>query len=119
MPNDNDKTIDTKLAQKLSEITERFQPGGDHGPIEDRNEWHQLVQSRGPEEGALLRELTNFFDLSKFLEGRNQTLGESIVSALEEVHKLPLPERIARLREINQEIMKRVADDGADSQFRN
>src|SRR6266850_812939 len=102
---DKDKNIATELAQKLKEITERFQPGGDHGPIEDRNEWDQLVRSRGPEEGELLQELTNFFDLSKFLESRNQALGESNVSALEQVHKLPLPERIARLREINQELM--------------
>jgi hypothetical protein len=119
MTNDKNRNIETELIQELNEITQRFQPGGDHGPIEDRNAWDQLVQSRGPEECALLQELTNFFDLSKFLEGRNQTLGESIVSALEQVHKLPLPERIEQLREINQELMKRVADVGANSQFRN
>jgi hypothetical protein len=119
MADDKDRDVHTELVQKLNEILQRFQAGGDHGPIEDRNEWDQVVRSRGPEDGALLQELTNFFDLSKFLEGRNQPLGERIVSALEQVHKLPVPERIARLREINQELMKRVADVGADSQFRN
>lgn len=119
MADNKNRDVQSELAEKLNEIIERFQPGGDHGPIEDRNAWDQLVRSRGPEEGELLQELTNFFDLSKFLEGHNQALGESIVSALEQVHKLPIPERISRLREINQELMQRVADVGADSQFRN
>ena len=119
MADDKDKDVQTELVQKLNEILQRFQSGGDHGPIEDRNEWDQVVRSRGPEDGALLQELTNFFDLSKFLEGRNQPLGERIVSALEQVHKLPVPERIARFREINQELMKRVTDVGDDTKFRN
>lgn len=114
-----DRDIETELVRQLNEITRRFQTGGDHGPIEDRNEWDQLVRSKGPEESELLQEFTNFFDLSRFLEKRKQPLGERIVSALEQVHKLPVPERIARLRELNQELMKRVADAGEDTQFRN
>ena len=119
MADNKDRNLETELIQQLNEIEQRFQPGGDHGPIEDRNAWDQVVRSRGPEDGELLQELTNFFDLSKFLEGRNQPLGERIVSAIEQVHKLPVPERIARLREINHELMKRVADAGEGPQFRN
>lgn len=119
MAHEKDKNIETELLEKLNEIMRRFQAGGDHGPIEDRNEWDQLVRSRGPEDGELLQELTNFFDLSKFLESRHQALGERIVSAVEQLCKLPVPERIARLREINQELMKRITDVGEDTQFRN
>ena len=119
MADDNNKDAQTELIVKLVDIMQRFQPGGDHGPIEDRNEWDKLIASREPGERELLQELTNFCDLSKFLAEHNQSLEAGIITSLEQVHKLAIPERILRLREINQQLMQQVACVGEDRQLRN
>jgi hypothetical protein len=107
----NDSPQQTLLEQ-LGQFFRRFKAGGDLAPIEDRDQWDVLVRSNPPEEQELVNELARFADLWRYCQERNEKLGPEIVEALAEVHKLPVALRAARVREINQELMDRIADSG-------
>jgi len=107
-----------ELLQGMEQLLKRFEKGGDLAPIEDRNEWDKLVESKPPEERELVKELARFADLWRYFQERKEKLGPEIVNALSQVHSLPVPERIARLKEINQKLMERVGDAGQGAQFR-
>src|SRR5215469_3033023 len=91
-----------ELLQGMEQLLKRFEKGGDLAPIEDRNEWDKLVESKPPEERELVKELARFADLWRYFQERNEKLGPEIVNAIRAVHQLTVPERTARLREINQ-----------------
>lgn len=102
----------------MAQLFKRFQKNGDVAPIKDRSEWEKLVASKPPEESELLIELARFADLWRYLQGREEKLGSEIVGAISRAHQLPVPERIARLKEINQKLMERVGDAGEGAQLR-
>ena len=107
-----------ELLQEMAQLFKRFEKGGDLGPIEDRDEWDKLVESKPPEERELVKELARFADLWRYFQERKEKLGPDIVSALRQVNQLPVPERTARLKEINQKLLERVGDAGQGAQFR-
>jgi hypothetical protein len=107
-----------KLLQGMEQLLKRFEKGGDLAPIEDRSEWDKLVESKPPEERELVKELARFADLWRYFQERKEKLGAEIVNAISQVHSLPVRERIARLKEINQKLMERVGDAGQGAQFR-
>ena len=99
------------LLQELARLFRRFKSGGDLAPIDDRDEWEKRVSSNPPEEQELVNELARFADLWRYLQERNEKLGPEIVQALAEVHKLPVvSRRAARVREINQKLMRRIGE---------
>jgi hypothetical protein len=98
------------LLQELGRFVRRFKAGGDLAPIKDRDQWDELVRSNPPREQELVNELARFADLWRHLQERNEKLGPEIVKALAEVHKLPVALRAARVREINQELMRRISE---------
>lgn len=111
-------TPQTDLLKEMARLFKRFDKGGDLAPIEDRNEWDKLVASKSPEERELLGELARFADLWRYFQELKEKLGPEIVKALGEASNLPLPERIARLKEINQKLMERVGDACEGAWFR-
>jgi hypothetical protein len=113
-----DDTPQKELLQEMARLLKRFERGGDLAPIEDRDEWDKLVESKPPEERELVKELARFADLWRYFQERKEKLGPEIVNAVSQVPKLPVPERIARLKEINQKLMERVGDAGQGAQFR-
>jgi hypothetical protein len=113
-----DDTPQEDLLKEMGFLLKRFNKDGDLAPIEDRNEWDKLVASKPPEERELIGELTRFADLWRYFEERQEKLGPEIVKAVSEVPNLAVPERIARLKEINQKLMERVGDAGEGARFR-
>ena len=113
-----DDTPQKDLLKEMGRMFKRFNKGGDLAPIEDRNEWDKLVASKPPEERELIGVLTRFADLWRYFEERKEKLGSEIVKAVSEVPSLPVPERIARLKEINQKLMERIGDAGEGARFR-
>jgi hypothetical protein len=113
-----DDTPQRKLLQEMARLLKRFEKGGDLAPVEDRDEWDKLVESKPPEERELVKELARFADLWRYFQERKEKLGPEIVSAVSQVQKLPVPERIVRLKAINQKLMERVGDAGQGAQFR-
>lgn len=107
-----------ELLQQMSSLLQRFKSGGDLGPVNDRDDWEKFLASQPPEERELVSELARFADLWRYFQERGEKLGPEIVESISEVHKLAVPERTARLKEINQKLMERVQDAGAGAQFR-
>ena len=114
-----DKKSDETRTDSAKKGSNQFQPGGKFAPINDRYEYEQGMESLPPQERELVKELTNFADLCKYFEEHNQELDSSVARAMSEAAKLPVPERIARIREINQKLMRAVHDAGEGAQFRN
>ena len=78
----------------MARLFKRFNKGGDLAPIEDRNEWDKLVESKPPEERELsVKELPRFTDLWRYFQEHNEKLGPEIVNAVSDVINLPVPER--------------------------
>lgn len=107
-----------ELLQEMAQLFKRFEKGGDLAPIEDRDQWDKLVESKPPEERELVKELARFADLWRYFQERKEKLGPEIVNAISHVNQLSVPDRIARLKEINQKLMERVGDAGQGAQFR-
>jgi len=110
----NERKIQIELIRELLELLQRFQPGGVCGPIDDRNEWTRRVHAHTPERRELLQELTRFADLCRYLKERHQDLGPEILTSLAEVAGMALPDRIQRIRAINQQLMERIPNGGED-----
>src|SRR5258708_4819743 len=108
-----------QLAAEIRNLLKRFEPGGDLGAIQDRDEWDSLVKSLPAIEAELLQELSNFADLWRYLREQRQPLGPHVVLDLIAAAKLPVAERIERMRQINQMVMERITDAGQGPQFRN
>lgn len=113
-----DEKFHKAILDELGTVFNQFQPGGKLAPIEDRSEYDKGIEALPPEEQEIVRELTTFADLCKYFSERKQNLGSEIVAAIAQVHKLPLAERAARVREINQKLLERIHDAGPDSQIR-
>jgi hypothetical protein len=114
MENDD---LRNQLMVEAMGIVERVQ-SGDLGPIEEREEWEKLVASQPPEQRELLQELTRFTDLWRYFRERKEKLGPEIMDLLMAAPRSPMPERIARFREINQKLMERIGDAGEGAQLR-
>jgi hypothetical protein len=113
------KDVQSDLVVELMKLLQKFQPRGDLGPIQDRDEWEERMQSHGPQVRELLQELTRFADLWRYFQESKEKLGPEILAALEDVPRLPVPERIQRLRKINQKLMERIPNAGEGPKFRN
>ena len=105
------------LSGELAKLGVRFQAGGDFGPVEDRQAWEKLMQSKTPERRELLQELTNFFDLLRYMEEKGQNVGDDVLGQFQLLRGRPVAERIACLRQINRSLMER-CHPGNDSGFR-
>ncbi len=114
-----DEKFHRTILEELDKVFSQFQPGGKLSPIEDRFEYEKGIEALPLDEQEVVRELTNFADLCKYFSERQQKLGSEIVAAMSEVHKLPVAERAARVREINQKLIERIHHAGQDTQFRN
>ena len=114
-----DEDAQSDLLGEVMKLLQKFQPGGKSGPISDRDEWEKQVQSHTSQDRELLQELTRFGDLWRYFQERKEKLGPTVLSLLKEMPKLEVPERIRRLREINQKLMERIPDAGKGLEFRN
>ena len=107
-----------ELLQKMEQLFRRFDQSGDLGPVQSREEWDKLLESRPAEEQRLLTELANFADLWRYLQQRKEKLGPEIVNRIGRLHELPVTERTSELKEINQTLLNRVKDADPDSRLR-
>jgi hypothetical protein len=114
-----DENVKNDLLVEVMKLLQKFQPGGESGPIPDRDEWEKRVQSHASPDRELLQELTRFDDLCRYVQENREKLGPEILSALKEISRLAVPERIQRMREINQKLMERIPDAGEGLKFRN
>lgn len=106
------------LAEQMTRVLKHFAPGGPMGPIEDFNEYEKLRESLPPLERELNLRVTELIQLIEYFGRRGIAVGRNVTGAMKAAAILPVEERIARIREMNQGLMKRLNDAGQDSPFR-
>ena len=97
---------------------DKFEPGGELGPIEDRNEYEQRLNSLPAEQKEFAEESTRFADLCQYFSQQKMDIPPSIVERLGNVSKLPVKDRIRAMKDINRELMEYLNDVGQDPGIR-
>src|ERR1700722_18360198 len=96
----------------------KLEPGGELGPIEDRNEYEQRLSSLPVEQKGFAEESTRIADLCQYFSQQKIDIPPSIVDRLGNLSKLPVPDRIHAMKDINRELMEYVNDVGEDPGIR-
>ncbi len=96
----------------------KFEPDGELGPIEDRNEYERRINRLPLEERELARESARFADLCHYFSQQNMDLPPEVVDEVSCVSKLALRDRIDAMKRLNQALMEYLHDVGQDPQIR-
>jgi hypothetical protein len=105
-------------SQPKSGALDKFEPGGEWGPIEDRNAYEQRLSSLPAEQKEFAEETTRFADLYQYFSQQRIDIPPSIVDRLGNVSKIPVPDRIRAMKDINRELMEYLNDVGQDPGIR-
>jgi len=97
---------------------DKFGPGGELGPLNDRNEYEQRLHSLPLGQKELAQESTRFAHLCQYFSQQKMDIPPSIVERLGNVSKLPAPDRIRAMKDINRELMEYLNDVGQDPGIR-
>ena len=97
---------------------DKFEPGGELGPLDDRNEYEQRLHSLPLGQKELAHESTRFADLCQYFSQQKMDIPTSIVERVRNVSKLPAPDRIRAMKDINRELMEYLNDVGQDPGIR-
>ena len=90
----------------------RVGPGGDLGPVEDRNEYDQRLKSLPAGKKELAEESARFADLCQYFERQRMDVPVEILDQLGRASTLAIPERIEALKKLNQRLMEYLNDAG-------
>src|SRR5271154_4784820 len=105
-------------SQPKSGALDKFEPGGESGPLDDCNEYQQRLNSLPVEQKEFAEESTRFADLCQFFSQQKMDIPASIVERVRNVSKLPVPDRIRAMEDINRELMEYLNDVGQDPGIR-
>jgi hypothetical protein len=105
-------------SKQKSGALDRFEPGSEWGPLEDRNEYEQRLNSLPAEQKDLAQESARLADLCQYFSQKKMDIPPSIVERLRTVSRLPVPDRIRTIRDINRELMEYLNDVGQDPGIR-
>ena len=105
-------------SQQRSGALDKFEAGGESGPLDDRNEYEQRLNSLPAEQKELAEESTRFADLCQYFSQQRMDIPASIVERVGNVSKLPAPDRIRAIEDINRELMEYLNDVGQDPGIR-
>ena len=99
-----------KRSSKAGGALDRFEPGGDLGPIEDRNEYEQRLNSLPLEQRDLAQENTRFADLCHYLSEQKMDVPPNVLERVGRLSMVTISERIRALKNINRELMEYLND---------
>jgi hypothetical protein len=97
---------------------DRFESGGTLGPIEDRDEYEQLVNSLPPVQKELAQESTRLADLCQYFSAQKIDIPPQVVEPVGTLRRLAIPERIRALKQVNRALMGYLNDVGQDPGIR-
>ncbi len=105
-------------SQPKPSALDKFEPGGESGPLDDRNEYQRRLNSLPTQQKELAEESTRFADLCQYFSQQRMDIPASIVERVGNVSKLPVPARIRAMKDINLELMEYLNDVGQDPGIR-
>jgi hypothetical protein len=105
-------------SQPKSGALDKFGPGGELGPLDNRKEYEQRLNSLPAGQKELAEESTRFADLCQYFSQQKMDIPPSIVERLGNVSKLPAPDGIRTMKDINRELMEYLNDVGQDPGIR-
>jgi hypothetical protein len=97
---------------------DKFEPGGESGRLDDRNEYEQRLNLLPAEQKELAEDSTRFADLCQYLSQQKMDIPPSVVERLGNVSKLPVLDRIRAMKDINRELMEYLNGVGQDPGIR-
>ena len=97
---------------------DKFEPDGELGPLDDRNEHEQRMNSLPPGQKELAEESARFADLCQYFSQQKMDIPPSIVERVGNVSKLSAPDRVRAMKDINRELMEHLNDVGQDPGIR-
>ena len=95
-----------------------FEPGGESGPIEDRNEYEHRLSSLPPNQQELAQESTRFADLCQYFSQQKIDVPLEVMEQIGRLSTLAIVERIRALKGINRALMEYLNDVGQDPGIR-
>ena len=104
-------------SQPRSGALDKFEPGAP-GPLDDRNEYEQRLNSLPAEQKDLAEESTRFADLCQYFSQQKMDIPPSIVERVGNVFKLSVKDRIRAMKDVNRELMEYLNDVGQDPGIR-
>lgn len=87
-------------------------------PFDDRNQYEQRLNSLPAEQKEFAEESTRFADLCQYFSQQKMDIPPSVVERVGGISKLPPPERIRAMKDINREVMEYLNDVGQDPGIR-
>ena len=107
-----------KRSENVNGRLDRFESGGDLGPVEDRNQYDGRLDSLPPEEKELAQESARFADLCQYFERQRMDVPVEILDQLRRASRLAISERVEAMKNLNQKIMEYLDNVGQDPGIR-
>jgi hypothetical protein len=109
----------SKLAEKKAAgPLDKFEPGGELGPIDDRIERERRLDALAAEERVLAEENIRLADLCHYFAQQNMDIPPHVLEHVTGVPLLTIPDRIRALKNINRELMEYLHGVGHSPQIR-
>ena len=105
-------------SKQKSGALDKFEPSSEWGPLEDRNEYEQRLNSLPAEQKDLAQESARLADLCQYFSQNKMDIPPSIVERVGSISKLQVPDRIRAMKDINRELMEYLNDVGQDPGIR-
>lgn len=96
----------------------KFEPGGDLGPIEDRNEYEKRLAALPQEEADLAAHSAHFADLCRYFAVGKIDIPAQVLDLVRLLSRCSVQERIQTLKDANRRLMEYLKDVAEDSKSR-
>ena len=97
---------------------DKFEPGGESGPIQERYQREQRLNSLPPDQKELAQESARLADLCQYFSEHKMDVPSHVLERVGRLSKLATAERIRALKDINRALMEYLNDVGQDPGIR-
>src|SRR5260370_20681771 len=87
----SDEKPQKELLGSMQEVLNRFKPGGDRAPIQDRYEYERQMESLPPEEKEYAQEATRMADLLQYCSHQGFRIPPGVPASPSELPPLSMP----------------------------
>lgn len=104
--------------KKRGGALDKLEPGGDLGPIEDRNQYEQHLNDLPPDQRELTRESARLADVCQYFSQQRMDIPPETLDQIGGLSRLQTADRIRALKDINQALMEYLNRVGKGPQIR-